>query len=32
MYAKYKSSPISFERVIDWKGNIASVDLLKVWP
>jgi hypothetical protein len=30
MYAKYESSPISFERVIDWKGNITSVELLKM--
>jgi hypothetical protein len=29
MYAKYECSPISFERVIDRKGNITSVELLK---
>jgi hypothetical protein len=30
MHAKYESSPISFERVIDQKGNITSVELLKM--
>jgi hypothetical protein len=30
MYAKYESSPINFESVIDWKGNIRRVELLKI--
>jgi hypothetical protein len=29
MYAKYESSLISCERVIDRKGHITSVELLK---